>query len=115
MFACRTVVSQIVTGYLPSLILHLVAALVPPIMKIFSAVQGYIAVSEVEKSACYKMLLFTIWILFFANVLTGSVTSGFELFLDPKTIPSRLAVAVPAQVRSSGSLFKYLSENNCNC
>ncbi|URE12336.1 hypothetical protein MUK42_04539 [Musa troglodytarum] len=92
-----TVVSQIVTGYLPSLLLHLVASLVPPIMKLFSAMQGYIAISEIEKSACNKMLLFTIWFLFFANVLTGSVTSQFQIFLDPKTIPERLAVAVPAQ------------------
>ncbi|KAG6530524.1 hypothetical protein ZIOFF_012763 [Zingiber officinale] len=93
-----TVISQVVTGYLPSLILHLVAALVPPIVKLFSAMQGYVAVSQIEKSACKKMLLFTIWFLFFANVLTGSVTSEIEFLFDPKTIPSRLAVAVPAQV-----------------
>ncbi|XP_074574853.1 CSC1-like protein HYP1 [Curcuma longa] len=92
-----TVVSQIVTGYLPSLILHLVAALIPPIMKLFSAMQGYIALSEIEISACNKMLLFTTWFLFFANVLTGSVTSQIQLLFDPKTIPLRLAVAVPAQ------------------
>ncbi|XP_042465397.1 CSC1-like protein HYP1 [Zingiber officinale] len=92
-----TVISQVVTGYLPSLILHLVAALVPPIVKLFSAMQGYVAVSQIEKSACKKMLLFTIWFLFFANVLTGSVTSEIEFLFDPKTIPSRLAVAVPAQ------------------
>ncbi|XP_042418269.1 CSC1-like protein HYP1 isoform X4 [Zingiber officinale] len=92
-----TVVSQIVTGYLPSLILHLVAALIPPIMKLFSAMQGYIALSEIERSACNKMLLFTIWFLFFANVLTGSVTSQIQLLFDPKTIPLILAVSVPAQ------------------
>ncbi|WOL15441.1 CSC1-like protein HYP1 [Canna indica] len=91
------VVSQIVTGYLPSLILHLVAALVPPIMKLFSAMQGYIARSEIEKSACNKMLIFTICLLFFANVLSGTVTSLLAILLDPKSIPSKLAVAVPAQ------------------
>ncbi|KAG6493906.1 hypothetical protein ZIOFF_048909 [Zingiber officinale] len=96
-YTCRTVVSQIVTGYLPSLILQLVAALIPPIMKLFSAMQGYIALSEIERSACNKMLLFTIWFLFFANVLTGSVTSQIQLLFDPKTIPLILAVSVPAQ------------------
>ncbi|XP_008780953.1 CSC1-like protein HYP1 isoform X1 [Phoenix dactylifera] len=92
-----TVVSQVITGYLPSLILHFVSSYVPSIMKLFSTMQGYIAHSEIEKSACYKMLLFTIWILFFANVLTGSVTSQLQIILDPKNIPSRLAVVVPAQ------------------
>lgn len=92
-----TVVSQVITGYLPSLILHFVSSYVPPVMKLFSTMQGYIAHSEIEKSACYKMLLFTIWIIFFANVLTGSVTSQLNIILDPKNIPSRLAVVVPAQ------------------
>ncbi|XP_073107245.1 CSC1-like protein HYP1 [Elaeis guineensis] len=92
-----TVVSQVITGYLPSLILHFLSSYVPSIMKLFSTMQGYIAQSQIERSACYKMLLFTIWILFFANVLTGSVTSQLQMILDPKNIPSRLAVVVPAQ------------------
>lgn len=61
--------------------------------------QGYIANSEIEKSACGKMLWFTIWSIFFANVLTGSVTSQLQILLDPKDIPALLAVVVPAQVR----------------
>lgn len=60
--------------------------------------QGYIAHSEIEKSACGKMLWFTIWSVFFANVLTGSVTSQLQMLLDPKAIPALLAVVVPAQV-----------------
>ncbi|XP_072951862.1 CSC1-like protein HYP1 [Typha angustifolia] len=91
------VVSQIITGYLPSLILHVLSSFVPPIMIAFSTMQGYISRSEIEKSACSKMLWFTIWSLFFANVLTGSVTSQLQIILDPKNIPERLAVVVPAQ------------------
>ncbi|KAK1306890.1 hypothetical protein QJS10_CPA10g02073 [Acorus calamus] len=92
-----TFVSQVVTGYLPSLVLHLFLSVVPPIMKFFSTMQGYISHSEIEKSACSKMLLFTIWNVFFANVLTGSISSQIEIFVEPKNIPSTLAVAVPAQ------------------
>ncbi|KAH7660744.1 Calcium-dependent channel 7TM region putative phosphate domain-containing protein [Dioscorea alata] len=93
-----TVVSQVITGYLPSLILHLFLSFVPPIMKLFSTMQGFIALSEIEKSACNKMLWFTIWNIFFANVLAGSISSRLEIFYDPKTIPSKLAVLVPAQL-----------------
>ncbi|KAM0951425.1 putative calcium-dependent channel, 7TM region phosphate [Dioscorea sansibarensis] len=92
-----TVVSQVITGYLPSLILHLFLSFVPPIMKLFSTMQGFIALSEIEKSACGKMLWFTIWNIFFANVLAGTISSRLEIFYDPKTIPSKLAVLVPAQ------------------
>ncbi|CAD6267229.1 unnamed protein product [Miscanthus lutarioriparius] len=91
------VVSQLVTGYLPSVILHFLSSYVPSIMKLFSTMQGFVSVSGIERSACNKMLRFTIWTVFFANVLTGSVLRQYEIFLDPKELPTKLAVLVPAQ------------------
>jgi len=70
---CSAVVSQLVTGYLPSVILHFLSSYVPSIMKLFSTMQGFVSVSGIERSACNKMLRFTI-------------------------LPSKLAVVVPAQV-----------------
>ena len=96
---CRTFVNQVITGYLPSLILQLFLKIVPPIMEFLSSIQGYICHSDIEKSACNKVLWFTIWNIFFATVFSGSVLYQVSIFLDPKTIPARLAVAVPAQVR----------------
>ena len=96
---CRTFISQVITGYLPSLILLLFLKIVPPIMEFLSSIQGYICHSDIEKSACNKVLWFTIWNIFFATVFSGSVLYQVSIFLDPKTIPARLAVAVPAQVR----------------
>ncbi|XP_010258239.1 PREDICTED: CSC1-like protein HYP1 [Nelumbo nucifera] len=92
-----TFVSQVITGYLPSLILLLFLQTVPPIMKIFSSMQGYISHSQIEISTCKKVLWFTIWNIFFANVLSGSVLYQINVFLEPKNIPEKLAVAVPAQ------------------
>ncbi|KAG0451826.1 hypothetical protein HPP92_026001 [Vanilla planifolia] len=106
-----SVVSQIITGYLPSLILHLFVSIVPPIMKIFSTMQGHISHSGIEKSACGKMLWFTVWNAFFAIVLTGSVASQLQVFLEPKDIPSRLAVAVPAQAHRSAHGFNWIPKH----
>lgn len=92
-----TLVSQVVTGYLPSLILQLFLSIVPPIMKIFSSMQGYVSHSEVERSACLKVLWFTIWNIFFTTVLSGSVFSQFNRLLNIKDIPMILAIAVPGQ------------------
>ncbi|KAF9591508.1 hypothetical protein IFM89_004562 [Coptis chinensis] len=92
-----TFVSQVLTGYLPSLILQLALSIVPPIMKIFSSMQGHFSHSEIERSACIKVLWFTIWNVFFANVLSGSVFSQINKILDLKNIPFVLAVAVPGQ------------------
>lgn len=92
-----TFVSQVITGYLPSLILQLFLSLVPPIMIIFSSMQGYISFSKIQKSACTKMLWFIIWNIFFANVLSGSVLYQVNIILEPKEIPKILAEVVPAQ------------------
>ncbi|KAK9277746.1 hypothetical protein L1049_007293 [Liquidambar formosana] len=93
----RTFVSEVITGYLPSLILQMFLKLVPPVMEFLSSIQGYISHSEIEKSACNKVLWFTIWNIFFATVFSGSILSQLEIFLEPKNIPAELAVAVPAQ------------------
>ncbi|KAF3648701.1 CSC1-like protein [Capsicum annuum] len=91
------VVSQVITGYLPSLVLQLFLYVVPSIMIMLSSIQGYIAMSKIEKSACIKVLWFTIWNIFFANVLSGSALYRVKIFLEPKNIPAVLAVAVPGQ------------------
>ncbi|KAJ8774640.1 hypothetical protein K2173_017086 [Erythroxylum novogranatense] len=90
-------VSQVVTGYLPSLILQCFLFVIPPIMEFLSSIQGYISHSAIEKSACNKVLWFTIWNIFFATVFSGSVLYQISIFLEPKNIPAKLAVAVPAQ------------------
>ncbi|KAF7828020.1 CSC1-like protein [Senna tora] len=92
-----TFVSQVITGYLPSLILQLFLKMVPPVMEFLSSIQGYISHSDIEKSACDKVLWFTIWNVFFATLFSGSVLTSLSIFLEPKSIPQRLAVAVPAQ------------------
>ncbi|XP_021812464.1 CSC1-like protein HYP1 isoform X3 [Prunus avium] len=92
-----TVVSEVITGYLPSLILQLFLSFVPPIMIMLSSMEGCISFSQIEKSACTKMLWFTIWNIFLANTLSGSVLYRFNIFLEPKKIPGILADAVPAQ------------------
>lgn len=96
--ACRAFVSQVITGYLPSLILQLFLKMVPPIMELLSSIQGYISHSDIEKSACNKVLWFTIWNVFFATVFSGSILNQVSIILNPKSIPEKLAIAVPAQV-----------------
>ncbi|KAF5443378.1 hypothetical protein F2P56_035937 [Juglans regia] len=92
-----TFVSEVITGYLPSLILMLFLKMVPPIMELLSSIQGYISHSGIEKSACDKVLWFTIWNIFFATAFSGSVLYQVSIVLDPRNIPAKLAVAVPAQ------------------
>jgi hypothetical protein len=68
-------------------------------MIMLSSLQGYISWSRIQKSACNKVLWFTIWNIFFANVLSGSTIYRLNYLLEPKEFPRVLAEAVPAQVR----------------
>lgn len=91
------IIGEVIIGYLPSLILYFFQSLVPPIMMVFSSIEGYISLSQTELTACNKVLWFTIWNLFFANVLSGSALDQVNTLLEPKKIPRVLAKAVPAQ------------------
>lgn len=93
----KKVISQVITGYLPNLILQLFLKLVPPVMLFLSSIQGYISYSEIQRSACDKFLWFIVWNIFFANVLSGSFLNQLSFLLDLRNIPAQLAVAVPAQ------------------
>jgi len=66
-------------------------------MMFFSTLEGPISHSERKKSACCKVLYFTIWNVFFVNVLSGSAISQLNALSSPKDIPMQLAKAVPVQ------------------
>jgi len=91
--------SELVTGYLPSVILILFMYLVPPTMMSFSALEGSISRSGRKRSACLKVLYFTIWNVFFVNVFTGSILRTLNVFFSVKDIPATFGKAVPAQVK----------------
>ncbi|KAK9166074.1 hypothetical protein Scep_001265 [Stephania cephalantha] len=90
-------VDEVVTGYLPSVILMLFLLSVPPMMMLFSAIEGNISRSGRKRSACCKVLYFTIWNVFFVNVLSGSAISQIIAISSPKDIPTQLAKVVPRQ------------------
>jgi calcium permeable stress-gated cation channel len=90
--------TQLVTGYLPSVILQIFLYIVAPIMMLFSTLEGPTSHSERKRSACCKVLYFTVWNIFFANVLSGTVISQLNVLSSPKDIPVQLAKAVPGQV-----------------
>ncbi|CAL9214377.1 unnamed protein product [Arabidopsis halleri] len=89
---------QVITGYLPSVILVLFFYAVPPLMMYFSTLEGCVSRSLRKKSACIKILYFTIWNVFFVNILSGSVIRQLSVLSSVRDIPAQLAKVVPAQV-----------------
>ncbi|KAJ1697212.1 hypothetical protein LUZ63_005724 [Rhynchospora breviuscula] len=90
-------VTKVVTGYLPSVILLLFFYTVPPVMMLLSTIEGSISRSDRKKSACHKILYFTLWNVFFVNVLSGSLLTQLNAITRPKDLASQLAEAIPKQ------------------
>ncbi|CAM8885472.1 unnamed protein product [Rhodiola kirilowii] len=89
--------TQVVEGYLPSVILMLFLYAAPPLMMLFSAVEGSISRIGRKRSASCKVLYFTIWNVFFVNIFSGTIIDQFDSLSYLKNIPVRLGQAVPSQ------------------
>ncbi|CAN4095316.1 unnamed protein product [Withania somnifera] len=90
----RNGVTQIVTGYLPSVVLILFSYIVPPLMMLFSKMEGSISRSGRKRSACIKVLYFFIWNVFFGNIVSGSVIDRLNKIF--KDVNNLLSTAVPS-------------------
>ncbi|KAH0863717.1 hypothetical protein HID58_080928 [Brassica napus] len=93
----RDIMNRVITGYLPSVILVLFFYTVPPLMMYFSTLEGCISRSLRKRSACIRVVYFTIWNVFFVNILSGSVIRQLSIFSSVKDLPAQLAKAVPTQ------------------
>ncbi|KAL3321941.1 hypothetical protein AABB24_039522 [Solanum stoloniferum] len=93
-FLKRNGVTQLVTGYLPSVVLILFSYMVPPLMMLFSKMEGSISRSGRKRSACIKVLYFFIWNVFFGNIVSGSVIDRFNKIF--KDVNNLLSTAVPS-------------------
>ncbi|KAL4332852.1 hypothetical protein GQ457_07G024680 [Hibiscus cannabinus] len=90
-------INRVVTGYLPSVVLILLMYTVPPIMMRLSKIEGSVSRSERKRSACIKVLNFTIWNVFFVNVLSGSFIQQMSVFSKLQELPFQLAKQMPDQ------------------
>ncbi|KAL8160825.1 hypothetical protein V2J09_012314 [Rumex salicifolius] len=96
----KPTVDEVVTGYLPSVILMLFLLVVPPLMMLFSTIEGCISRSRRKKATCLKVLYFNIWNVFFVNLVSGTVLNKLSILSNPRDIPMQLATrAVPALVK----------------
>lgn len=98
LLVCSKFMVRLITGYLPSVVLMLFLYAVPPTMMIFSTIEGPISRSGRKKSACFKVLYFLIWNVFFVYVSSAKVLERLGLFSSPKDLTAQLATAVPGQV-----------------
>lgn len=90
---------NLITGYLPSLVLTVFLTVVPPLMMLFSTLEGAVSRSTRKRSACVKVLIFMFWNVYFSNILSGSWIErmGKLTVTSPKDLATLLAELIPRQ------------------
>lgn len=90
---------NLITGYLPSLVLTVFLTIVPPLMMLFSTLEGAVSRSTRKRSACVKVLIFMFWNVYFSNILSGSWIErmGKLTVTSPKDLATLLAELIPRQ------------------
>ncbi|KAK8692453.1 hypothetical protein V6N13_075912 [Hibiscus sabdariffa] len=66
-------------------------------MMLLSKIEGNVSRSERKRSACIKVLNFTIWNVFFVNVFSGSFIEQVSVFSKLQELPFQLAKQMPDQ------------------
>lgn len=83
---------------LKPLLLVLIVSFLPPILVSFSKREGHIAETTLQKSMFFKLSIFLIIQVFFVQMISGSVISELQNFIqDPTSIIPLLAEEVPKQ------------------
>jgi len=86
---------------LKPLLLVLIVGFLPPILIAFSKREGHIAETSLQTSMFFKLAVFLIIQIFFVQMLSGSIISEIQNFIeDPMSIVTLLAEALPQQAQS---------------
>ena len=86
---------------LKPLLLVLIVGWLPPILTAFSKREGHIGEGSLQRSMFYKLSIFLIIQIFFVQMLSGSIISQIEGFIeDPLSIVPLLAEELPKQAQS---------------
>ncbi|GKC65798.1 CSC1-like protein RXW8 [Tanacetum coccineum] len=90
---------NLISGYLPSLVLTVFLMVVPPLMMLFSTLEGVVSRSTRKRSACVKVLIFMFWNVYFLNILSSSWIEriGKLTVTRPKDLATLLAELIPRQ------------------
>ncbi|GAM17713.1 hypothetical protein SAMD00019534_008880 [Acytostelium subglobosum LB1] len=93
-----TILAGFLQGFLPSLIMIIFMAILVPIIKLASRLQGYHAHSLIDKSVLRKYFIFQVVNVFLISAIAGSIFQSIESIVDnPSSVITMLASSLPGQ------------------
>ncbi|CAN1836888.1 CSC1-like protein At1g32090 [Linum perenne] len=90
-------IKSFLQGFLPGLALKIFLYILPTILMIMSKIEGYIAVSNLERSSAAKYYYFMLVNVFLGSIITGTAFEQLDSFLhqSPTEIPRTIGVSIP--------------------
>ncbi|KAL3497940.1 hypothetical protein ACH5RR_040672 [Cinchona calisaya] len=90
-------IKSFLQGFLPGLALKIFLYILPTILMIMSKVEGYVAVSTLERKAAAKYYYFMLVNVFLGSIITGTAFQQLHSFLHESAtqIPRTIGVSIP--------------------
>ncbi|KAF5206648.1 Csc1-like protein [Thalictrum thalictroides] len=91
------VIKSFLQGFLPGLALKIFMYILPTVLMIMSKVEGYLAVSVLERKTAAKYYYFMLVNVFLGSIVTGTAFEQLHSFLhqSPTQIPRTIGVSIP--------------------
>ena len=80
-FLCRKIVKSFIQGFLPGIALKIFLILLPTILMIMSKIEGFIAVSSLERRSASKYYIFLLINVFLGSIITGTAFEQLNNFI----------------------------------
>ncbi|CAF1930773.1 unnamed protein product [Brassica oleracea var. botrytis] len=90
-------VKSFLQGFLPGLALKIFLWILPTVLLIMSKIEGYIALSTLERRAAAKYYYFMLVNVFLGSIIAGTAFEQLDSFLhqSPTQIPRTIGVSIP--------------------
>ncbi|XP_010518924.1 PREDICTED: CSC1-like protein At1g32090 [Tarenaya hassleriana] len=90
-------IKSFLQGFLPGLALKIFLWILPTLLLIMSKIEGYIALSTLERRAAAKYYYFMLVNVFLGSIIAGTAFQQLESFLkqSPTEIPRTIGVSIP--------------------
>ncbi|CAN6460970.1 unnamed protein product [Victoria cruziana] len=91
------VIKSFLQGFLPGLALKIFLYFLPSILLVMSKVEGYIALSKLERKAAAKYYYFMLVNVFLGSIITGTAFEQLHSLIHqpPTEIPKTIGVSIP--------------------
>ncbi|CAN0843007.1 CSC1-like protein At1g32090 [Linum grandiflorum] len=90
-------IKSFLQGFLPGLALKIFLYILPTILMMMSKIEGYIAISNLERRSAAKYYYFMLVNVFLGSIITGTAFQQLHSFLhqSPTQIPRTIGVSIP--------------------